>query len=203
MGLRVIPRLVSVLLLGLAFGISNPDWAGAQDRAPAPQDNPQTRSRDFLAEFQQSIIPVPEAKTLTVQGAIYVPAYHNIRGNHSSTNGLATLLRIDNTSSTKPLVLQRIDYFDTTGKLVQRYLDAPIALKPFGAIQFFVPADDARGGPAANFIVTWSGNAPMAEPLTETVMFGSVDGASYSFVSQGRAIRTVGKRHWFGFGLAR
>ena len=42
---------------------------------------------------------------------------------------------------------------------VQRYVDNPIALKPFGAIQIFIPAEDSRGGPAANFIVTWGGVA--------------------------------------------
>src|SRR6185312_7265842 len=115
-------------------------------------------------------------------------------------SSLSTLLRIDNTSSAKPLVLERVDYFDTSGKLVQRYLDSPIALKPFGALQIFVPADDMRGGPAANFIITWAGSAPMAEPLTEAVMFGSIGSDSYSFVSPGRAVRTVGKKHWFGFG---
>jgi uncharacterized protein DUF3124 len=190
MGKRVIPSLMSMALLVLAGA------AGAQEQAP---NNP----RDFLAEFQQSLVALPDAKTLSVQGAIYVPAYHNIRGSYATGSGLATLLRIDNTSSSKPLVLERIDYFDTAGKLVQRYLTTPVALKPFGAIQIFIPTDDARGGPAANFIITWAGNAPIAEPLTESVMFGKVDGAGYSFVSQGRAIRTVGKKHWFGFGLAK
>ena len=36
-------------------------------------------------------------------------------------------LSIHNTSQTKPLILKRIDYFDTSGALVQAYLPEPVA----------------------------------------------------------------------------
>ncbi len=177
------------LIAGLICGIAAPAWAQGQPL-------------DFKTEFQQSLTALPPPKTLTTRGNVYVPAY-SIRTASEKPPGLATLLRIDNTSSNKPLVLERVDYFDTTGTLVQRYIETPIALKPFGAIQIFIPAEDRRGGPASNFIVTWAGNGPIAEPLIETVMFGTVDGASYSFVSPGRAIKTVGKRQWFSLGVSR
>lgn len=138
-----------------------------------------------------------------MRGNIYVPAYSSIRSRTDRPGSMATLLRIDNTSSAKPIVLERVDYFDTSGKLVQRYIDAPVALKPFGAVQILIPVEDNRGGPAANFIVTWAGAGPVAEPLVETVVFGQVEGASYSFVSPGRTIKTVGKRQWLGFSLSR
>lgn len=191
-------RLAAVVSM-LSFSIA----AAAQDAAALnpPQDRPAIRN--FLDEFQQSLMPPPDLKTLTVRGSVYVPAYSSIRGRNDRPGALATLLRIDNTSSSKPLILERIEYFDTGGKLVQRYVETPIAIKPFGAIQIFIPAEDVRGGPAANFIVTWAGVAPMAEPLIEAVVFGKVDGAGYSFVSPGRPIRTVGKRPWLGLGLSR
>ena len=185
------PIRLAIALLAFTFSFD----ALAQDKPPA--------ARNFLEEFQQSLTAVPDAKSLTVHGTVYVPAYSSIRGRTDQPGSLATLLRIDNTSATKPLVLERVEYFDTSGKLVQRYVDNPIALKPFGAIQIFIPAEDSRGGPAANFIVTWGGVAPMAEPLIEAVVFGKVDGAGYSFVSPGRPIRTVGKRPWLGLGLSR
>ena len=148
-------------------------------------------------------MPAPDHKTLTVRGNVYVPAYSSIRARNDRSGALATLLRVDNTSSSKPLVLERIEYFDTSGKLVQRYVETPIAIKPFGAIQIFIPAADNRAGPAANFILTWAGVAPMAEPLIEAVVFGKVDDVGYSFVSPGRPIRMVGKRPWLGLGLSR
>jgi hypothetical protein len=191
------PIWLAAALCAFSFG------AAAQDAGTVkpPQDRP--AARNFVEEFQQSLMPVPDPKTLTVRGSVYVPAYSNIRGRTDRPGALATLLRIDNTSATKPLVLERIEYFDTGGKLVQRYVETPVAIKPFGAVQIFIPADDIRGGPASNFIVTWAGIAPMAEPVIEAVGFGKVDGAGYSFVSPGRPIRTVGKRPWLGLGLSR
>ena len=101
------------------------------------------------------------------------------------------------------LFRSRIDFFDTPGNLVQSYLHAPVALRPFGTIQIVMPADDVRGGPAANFIVTWSGSGPVAEPLIEAVMFGTEGNSTYSVVSRGRAIHTVGRSRWFDFGRIR
>lgn len=190
------PIRLAAALLAFTF----PFGAQAQDARP-PET--QTAPRTFLEEFQQSLAPLPDLRNLTVRGSVYVPAYSSIRGRTDRPGSLATLLRIDNTSATKPLVLERVEYFDTSGRSIQRYVDTPLALKPFGSIQIFIPSEDARGGPAANFIVTWAGVAPMAEPLIEAVVFGKVDGAGYSFVSPGRPIRNVGKRPWLGLGLSR
>lgn len=188
----------------LTVALSAPSFGAAAEEAATVKPSPdRSVTRTFLEEFQQSLVPAPDPKALTVRGSVYVPAYASIRGRNDRPGALATLLRVDNTSATKPLVLEKIEYFDTNGKLVQRYVDTPIALKPFGAIQIFIPAEDNRGGPAANFILTWAGVAPIAEPLIEAVVFGKVDGAGYSFVTPGRPIRVVGKRPWLGLGLSR
>lgn len=57
---------------------------------------------------------------------------------------------------TRPLVLKRIAYFDTSGKMVESYLAAPIALKPFSTIEVFIATSDVRGGTGANFVVDWA-----------------------------------------------
>lgn len=202
------PFSAPILLFGLACGLcAPPHVAGAEEALPErgiPDRVPdRARERDFRVEFQQSLTALPDPKSLTVRGNVYVPTYSTIRGLTDRPAGLSTLLRIDNTSSAKPLVLERIDYFDTGGKLVQRYLDAPIALRPFGAVQIFVSGEDHRAGPAGNFVVIWAGSAPIAEPLIDAVTFGKSGGDSFSFVSQGRPIRNVGKRPLLNFGLSR
>ena len=154
---------------------------------------------DFRAEFKDSLTDLPDPSELSAKGTIYVPAYSRVYGASSGTHKLiefSTTLRIDNTSATKPLVIERIEYYDTTGKLVQSYLREPVALRPFGTIELIIPAEDERGGLAANFVIAWSGAGPIAEPLVEAVMIGSQDNTSYSFVSQGRAIRHVGHSAW-------
>ena len=158
-----------------------------------------TPTTDFRTQYRDSLTELPDPGTLSVKGAIYVPAYSRVYGAAAGDRKLiqlSTTLRIDNTSATKPLVIERIEYFDTAGKLVQRYLSEPVALRPFGSIEIVIPAEDDRGGAASNFVVEWAGSGPIAEPLVEAVMIGSADNTSYSFVSQGRRIKHVGRSSW-------
>lgn len=154
---------------------------------------------DFRAQFKDSLTDLPDVSELTARGTIYVPAYSRVYGAATGASRLiefSTTLRIDNTSETKPLVIERIEYYGTAGKLVQSYLREPVAIRPFGSIEIVIPADDVRGGAAGNFIVTWAGAGPIAEPLVEAVMIGSQDNTSYSFISAGRPIRHIGHSMW-------
>jgi hypothetical protein len=154
---------------------------------------------DFRAEFKDSLTTLPDPNDLSARGTIYVPAYSRVYGAASGTNKLiefSTTLRIDNTSSSKPLVIERIEYYDTAGRLVQSYLKDPIAMRPLGTIEVIIPAEDVRGGAASNFIVTWAGAGPIAEPMVEAVMIGSQENTSYSFISTGRPIRHIGHTAW-------
>jgi len=154
---------------------------------------------DFRVQFKDSLTEVPDESELSARGSVYVPAYSRVYGATTGSSKLiefSTTLRIDNTSATKPLVIERIEYYDTGGKLVQAYLGQPVALRPFGSIEVVVPAEDVRGGAAANFIVAWAASGPIAEPMVEAVMIGSQDNTSYSFVSPGRPIRHVGHSVW-------
>jgi hypothetical protein len=158
-----------------------------------------TSAIDFRTQFKDSLTELPDASDLSARGSIYVPAYSRVYGATSGASKLiefSTTLRIDNTSSTKPLVIERIEYYDSAGRLVQSYLKSPIAMRPFGSIEVVIPAEDVRGGPASNFIITWAGAGPMAEPMVEAVMIGSQDNTSYSFVSAGRPIRHIGHSAW-------
>lgn len=148
-----------------------------------------------LARFSSSLTDLPPAAEQTLSGAIYVPAYSTIllSGGRVQANFTVTL-SVHNTSDAKPLVLRRIAYFDTGGRLVQAYLDTAVALKPFGTIEVAVPVTDLRGGTGANFLVEWAAAGAIAEPLAETVSMGQVGTASYAFVSQGRAIKLLGEK---------
>jgi hypothetical protein len=154
---------------------------------------------DFRSQFKDSLTELPDPSELSARGTIYVPAYSRVYGAASGANKLiefSTTLRIDNTSATKPLVIERIEYYDSAGRLVQSYLKEPIAVRPLGTIEVVIPAEDVRGGATPNFIVVWAGAGPMAEPMVEAVMIGSQDNTSYSFVSAGRPIRHIGHSAW-------
>ena len=143
--------------------------------------------------FASSLTAVP-AENLTVAGAFYVPVYSSVAMSQGKLRAdFSVTLSIHNASESRPLVLKRIAYFDTAGKMVESYLKAPIALKPFSTVEVFIPTTDVRGGTGANFAVDWAATSEIAEPAVEALMVGSIGSGHYAFISQGRPIKPVGK----------
>lgn len=173
-------KIAAIGFLWLAWLVSHPVSTSAQTTDNIEQT------------FAASLTEIPK-QALSVTGSIYVPAYSSVslvpgqlRADFSVT------LSIHNASQDKPLVLKRVAYFNTTGQLVQSYLQQPIALRPFGTVEIFIAQKDVRGGTGANFIVDWAAVGQMAEPVAEALMIGSIAGGNYAFISQGRQVRMIG-----------
>jgi hypothetical protein len=175
-------RTAGIILAVLAaMSILAPVGAGAQTAVSIEQN------------FADSLTAMP-AENLAVSGAFYVPVYSSVSMSAGRLRAdFSATLSVHNASETRPLVLKRIAYFDTAGKMVESYLKTPIALKPFSTIEVFIAATDVRGGTGANFVVDWAAASEIAEPAVEALMVGSVGAGHYAFISQGRPIRIVGK----------
>lgn len=159
-------------------------------QAPAARAQP---ASSIEQSFTNSLTAVP-AEKLTVAGGFYVPVYSSVSMSQGKLRAdFSVTLSVHNTSETRPLVLKRVAYFDTAGKLVESYLKSPVALKPFSTIEVFIPTSDVRGGTGANFVVDWAAAGEIAEPAVEALMVGSVGPGHYAFITQGRPIRIVGK----------
>ena len=102
-------------------------------------------------------------------------------------------LAVRNTSATLPLVVERIDYYDTNGNLVERYIPTAVAVRPLGTIEILIATDDLRGGTGANFLVDWGATQAISEPVVEAVMVGSSGTRGFAFVSPGHPIRVLVK----------
>jgi hypothetical protein len=143
--------------------------------------------------FAGSLTAMP-AENLAASGSFYVPVYSSVSMSAGRLRGdFSVTLSVHNASETRPLVLKRIAYFDTSGKMVESYLKTPVALKPFSTIEIFIAATDVRGGTGANFVVDWAATSEIAEPAVEALMVGSVGPGHYAFISQGRPIKVIGK----------
>jgi len=144
--------------------------------------------------FADSLTALPKEE-LAVSGGFYVPAYSSVAMSQGKLRvDFSVTLSVHNASEIRPLVVKRIAYFDTTGKQVESYLKAPVALKPLATVSIFIPNDDVRGGTGANFIVDWAATGEIAEPVVEALMVGGVANAHYAFISQGRPTRTATKK---------
>ena len=179
MSCRVLVTLSSIMLVGAIWAVQLVSAAQAQT------------ATDHPAAFTGSLVELPTIDRGAIRHTVFVPAYSTIRlGSGKGKVDLATTLSIHNTSEERPLILLRVDYFGTTGNLLHRYLSDPIAIRPLGSVQTFVPAEDTRGGTGANFIVEWSANGLITDPLIEAIMVGALGAQGFSFTSRGKAMIT-------------
>ncbi|HZV82872.1 MAG TPA: DUF3124 domain-containing protein, partial [Geobacteraceae bacterium] len=98
-------------------------------------------------------------------------------------------LSVRNTDPVAPFRIKTIDYYDTNGKLVRRYLDKPLTLAPMASTYIHIEEKDTSGGFGANFIVRWDADRSINAPIIESIMIGATSGQGISFVSQGQEIR--------------
>jgi hypothetical protein len=159
----------------------------------APLEPACAESGSIEQNFAGSLTVLP-GETLDVSGAFYVPVYSSVAMSQGKLRAdFSVTLSIHNASEAKPLVLKRIAYFDTAGKMVESYLKTPVALKPFATVEIAIATNDVRGGTGANFVIDWAAAGAIAEPAVEALMVGSIGAGHYAFISQGRSIKVVGK----------
>jgi len=121
---------------------------------------------------------------------LYVPVYSHIYiGDRERPFNLAVTVSIRNTDPRSGLRLVSVDYYDTEGKLLRHYLEAPKDLGPLASVRFVVAEKDVQGGSGANFLVRWEATAPVNPPVVEAVMIGAQSGQGISFTSPAREIQ--------------
>ena len=128
---------------------------------------------------------------------VYVPVYSHIFADDRYRDRpflLTATLSVRNTDPERPFTLQRVDYYDSEGALLQRYLEAPITLAPLASTHYIVPESEAKGGAGAKFLIEWQAPAAVSEPIIEAVMIGTKLQQGISFISTGRAIKATPAR---------
>lgn len=128
---------------------------------------------------------------------VYIPVYSHIYADDRYRDApflLTATLSIRNTDPDKSLTLKSVDYYDSEGRLLQRYLDKPMAIGPLGSTRYIVPESESKGGAGAKFLVEWEAPAAVIEPIIESVMIGTKMQQGISFISTGRVIKGVPAR---------
>jgi len=137
-----------------------------------------------------------EPKKLIGQ-TVYVPVYsHIILGERRKAKikfDLSFSLSIRNTDPKNPITIIAVDYYDSDGTLVKKFVSEPTKVKPLASTYFFIKQSDSTGGWGANFIVEWKSEKKANEPIIEGVTFGARGSHSISFISRGKAIEEVSR----------
>jgi hypothetical protein len=129
--------------------------------------------------------PVPKSDGQTV----YVPVYSHIYGgNRERPFNLAVTLSIRNTDLSGSIRISSVEYFNSEGLMVKKYLDQEMSLGPLATLRYVVRESDTTGGSGANFIVRWHSDTAVSPPLIESVMIGTQSQQGISFTSRGQVI---------------
>jgi len=120
---------------------------------------------------------------------VYVPAYSHIySGSKERPFLLTVILSIRNIDPIHPIKIPMVDYYETQGKLLKKYIDKPLTLRPLESLRYVIPEKDKSGGSGANFIVEWHSDQPVNRPIIESIMIGAQSSQGISFTSRGQEI---------------
>jgi uncharacterized protein DUF3124 len=156
--------------------------------------NLQTSDPSLQSTAAERLRPVATGSgTLTGGATVYVPVYSSVYLGLDIKKrmvDLAATVSVRNVSAEQPIVIEWVQYYDSTGKRIRDYLAQPSELRPLASVEFVIQRSDATGGPGANFLIRWKGPATVDEPLIEAVMVGQSGNAGISFASAGRVLKS-------------
>ncbi|MDF1551279.1 MAG: DUF3124 domain-containing protein, partial [Bacteroidales bacterium] len=143
------------------------------------------KGEDVLESHKISTI----SSNISFWDTVYVPMYSEI---YSKTKDvkfrLTATLSIRNTSLADSMFVDKIDYYNTSGELVRKYLEKPIHLKPMETIDYVIEEDDVLGGTGANFIIIWGAKRKDIRPMFQGVMISTHGQQGISFLTNGISI---------------
>lgn len=147
---------------------------------------------------EQEPIPVAEWSGRTVSrsldslehGTHYLSVYSHIYSQtEHTTHNLTATVSIRNTSANDTLFLAQADYYNTQGKLIRTYVNAPVYLGPMETLEVVIAQGDTLGGSGANFVFDWAQQANSSEPLFEAVMISTTSSQGLSFTTTGKRVK--------------
>lgn len=132
---------------------------------------------------------------LTVQRwlaqTVYVPVYSHIYADSRFKDKpfqLTAILSIRNTDFDISFTIEKVDYYDSHGKLLSHYLQKPITIPPLASTRYIVPESHTLGGSGAKFIIVWKSEEAITEPIIEGVMIGTKMQQGISFVTDSQTL---------------
>jgi hypothetical protein len=146
----------------------------------------------IIASNLSSIAYADETINLSKGQTIYVPAYSHIySGNREMPFLLAITVSIRNINPKQTIKITTVEYYETQGNLLKKFIETPVTLQPLESIRYVIPEKDKAGGSGANFIVEWKSDKFVNPPIVESIMIGAQSQQGVSFTSRGQAIITT------------
>lgn len=125
-----------------------------------------------------------------ISGQTYLSIYSQIYSSKEKrTHSLTATVSVRNTNNQDSVYIEKVEYYDTSGALIRKYIDTPIYVAPMETIEIVISEDDLSGGTGANFLFHWKKKQRTPEPFFEAVMISTSGQQGISFTTQGRRIK--------------
>lgn len=127
---------------------------------------------------------------------LYLPVYSHVYHGDPGKDGkpaqtlVSTHVSIRNTDPLTPIRITSARYYDTVGKLVRAYVNAPVTIPPLGTHEMFVSRTDTAGGSGANFLIVWNAETPANPPIVEALHADIREARTLMFITTGQPIKT-------------
>jgi hypothetical protein len=86
------------------------------------------------------------------------------------------------------MYVTKIDYYDSEGKLIKKYIDQATKLTALQTHNYIVEFSEKQGGAGANFIIEWGYEQAVNPPIFECIMISTANNLGISFVTEGKVI---------------
>jgi hypothetical protein len=124
--------------------------------------------------------------------AIYVPIYrsfYQIYGSTRDAYSLTSTVCLHNPDPKHAITVLGIDYFDSLGKLLNKFLDQPLTIKPWNSKEITIPPSTKSEDFGGNLIVRWKSDQPANPLIVEVLMTGQVLNRGVSFLTRGVEVK--------------
>ena len=123
---------------------------------------------------------------------LFVPVYSSIYHQSDRTFDLTATLSIHNADIISNITITKIDYYNTDGEIVRRFVENEIEINPLQSKQIIIKETDLSGGTAAKFIVQWISKIQIQKPVVEAVMISTSAQQGISFKTESKVISSIG-----------
>ena len=140
------------------------------------------------ASMGQTTLIRSQGQTLYL--SIYSHIWHGdmTSDGHRAKTLVSVSVGIRNTDPLKAIHILAARYYDTHGKKLKEYVPTPKTIPPMGTYELFVSRGDDTGGSGANFLITWTSDAPASQPIVEGIHANLPVGRAIVFTSAARAL---------------
>jgi len=122
---------------------------------------------------------------------LYLPISTSYMAGDYSFDVRATIF-IHNTDPNHSINIIKMDFYDTSGKLVEKYLQQSLKLNPSAGARINVK-DPVSGeeGAVSHFIVQWQAETKVNAPIIRGLMLGAAGTRGYTFETQSRIVQEI------------